>query len=341
MAKAKFALLIIGIFLVGFSTAYPEQTQEERGSSRDVNTLYSSDVADMNFNIDSKQLKGELFPETRKRIMTATDIRGWPDAKLQYAINEMYARRNANFGNKNIKKFFLAFDWYTPIAEATLDAVEMHFSAVETSNLKLLGEARQTLKTSGGITTTDDRTRQTPNALSSPQRPISAGSPPIANATPKPTRSGKTFDEMLKENDDWVNQGMKHDSSTGALNLETSLQGGPSALELENLLQMYVEYNTRYYPVEEPSVKDEHTDKAWHAIKETYAMQTAHNKITSAKITNEYTRTINGETAYVYEFDLSLTYSLANLIAEKYKKNGSTVKVTQRGRKWYIEAMDN
>lgn len=339
MRPALLNLSFIVILFLSLHSVQAEESQEERGKARGVNTLYSSDVADMNFNIDSPPLRGEIFPETRKRILTATDIKSWPDAKLQYAINEMYARRNANFGNKKVKKFFLSFDWYTPISEATLDAVEMHFSAIETSNLKLLGEARQTFKSSGAVAVVDDKTRQ-PVAAAPTFQP---SNPPedrsLVKATPKPARSGKTFDEMMKENDDWANQGMKHDASTGGLNLETSLAGGPTSLELEKLLQMIVEHNSSWCP--EPFFGPASQRAGF------YESNFMHNKVTSATVTNEYTWNINDENVCLYEFTVKTETCVNDLETKKdspmlkNSREGYTIKVTKRGKKWYVENGSN
>jgi hypothetical protein len=85
----------------------------------------------------------ERFPETQTRLLQAVDIQGWDDAKLRYAINEMYARHGADFKDKKIKAWFQKFDWYRPKAEQTYDAVELEFTDIEKENVKLLGAARQ------------------------------------------------------------------------------------------------------------------------------------------------------------------------------------------------------
>lgn len=84
----------------------------------------------------------EHFPETRTRELKPSDIQVWSDAKLQYAINEMFARHGAEFGNPATAKWFKQFPWYKPRPESTFDSIEASMTEIERQNLKLLGEYR-------------------------------------------------------------------------------------------------------------------------------------------------------------------------------------------------------
>ena len=91
-------------------------------------------------------MTGERYPETRIHLLSIQNIRGWNDAKLRYAINEMYARHGADFKNKDIKKWFLQFDWYHPQLGLNYDEAENDFTDIEKQNLKLLGDYRTASK---------------------------------------------------------------------------------------------------------------------------------------------------------------------------------------------------
>ena len=154
----------------------------EEPTTRGTDTRYSPDFVGWNA-IDSNTppLKGEIFPDTRKRKMTPSDIKGWSDAKLWYAINEIYARRGVDFENKKIKTTFLHFDWYMPIG--TIEECESHFNPVEMDNLKVLEEARVSLQTAG-----------TPAAGSSPAQANSL----LKNDVVKPIPGGRSPDGQLE-----------------------------------------------------------------------------------------------------------------------------------------------
>lgn len=93
---------------------------------------------------------GEHFPETRTRILAAEDLQNWKEDKLRYAINELFARRGATFGDKALSTLFSQFSWYHPDPTLTLDQVESLFSDIEKQNLKLLGEYRDAKRASSG-----------------------------------------------------------------------------------------------------------------------------------------------------------------------------------------------
>jgi hypothetical protein len=79
---------------------------------------------------------------TRTRLLTPDDIQGWSLANVRYAINEMYARRGADFRDKEIKNWFSQFSWYNPEPGRSYDDVETEFTEIETQNVKLLGDYR-------------------------------------------------------------------------------------------------------------------------------------------------------------------------------------------------------
>lgn len=85
---------------------------------------------------------GEQFPETRVRFLSPGELQQWPFDRLQYAINEMFARRGADFGDKRVARWFQQFSWYRPQRDLSFDQVEAAMPQTERDNLKLLGNVR-------------------------------------------------------------------------------------------------------------------------------------------------------------------------------------------------------
>ena len=87
-------------------------------------------------------LPGERHPETRTRLLKIEDIQSLTDDRLRYAINEMFARRGADFRDKDLKKIFSKFPWYRPVTGKSYESAEADFTPIEEQNLKLLGALR-------------------------------------------------------------------------------------------------------------------------------------------------------------------------------------------------------
>ena len=82
-------------------------------------------------------------------------------------------------------------------------------------------------------------------------------------------------------------------------------------------------------------------------FEEAYSKGMVSNDIRTAKITNEYTRSIEGEIVYVYDFDLEVGMSwhspaLANvepgIIPDLVRKRSFSAGIVKRGKKWYFES---
>jgi YARHG domain len=87
---------------------------------------------------------GELYPQTRQRLLTMAEIDALGLAQLRYAINEMYARHGAAFPSQPpIEAQYRKFPWYHPNPTLTFDQIEASFSEVEKENILLLGQARE------------------------------------------------------------------------------------------------------------------------------------------------------------------------------------------------------
>jgi hypothetical protein len=89
---------------------------------------------------------GERYPQTRMGLIHSADFSHLGRDDLRYAINEMFARRGALFGNSEVLATFEGFDWYRPIATMTLEDIEASFSEHEKANLKILGGLRDQKK---------------------------------------------------------------------------------------------------------------------------------------------------------------------------------------------------
>jgi YARHG domain len=88
---------------------------------------------------------GEMFPETRTRILKTQDVSSWDGEKFRYAINEMYARGGYDFRSPEIKQVFLRFPWYRDrlVNGRSQDEAFMHLSSMERANLELLQNMRR------------------------------------------------------------------------------------------------------------------------------------------------------------------------------------------------------
>jgi serine/threonine protein kinase len=86
----------------------------------------------------------EQYPETRTRLLTANEARIWSDAKLRYAINELYARGGYDFLNAEIKANFSRFAWYRQrlVPGRSQQAAAAQLSRLEYANLELLQKIR-------------------------------------------------------------------------------------------------------------------------------------------------------------------------------------------------------
>jgi hypothetical protein len=88
-------------------------------------------------------LPGERYPETRQRLLSEPDVAEWPEDKLRYAINEMFARRGADLLKPDLNKWFSQFEWYRNTQRTTIEIVERErFSDLERRNMEILGMMR-------------------------------------------------------------------------------------------------------------------------------------------------------------------------------------------------------
>ncbi len=87
-------------------------------------------------------LPGERFPETRVRRVIPAELDNLSADDLRYAINEMFARRGAEFQDRDLQSTFSRFSWYRPHPGTSYKDAEAQFSPLEVSNLKLLGQFR-------------------------------------------------------------------------------------------------------------------------------------------------------------------------------------------------------
>ena len=92
----------------------------------------------------------EIFPQTRARSMDANEVSLMNAAKLQYAINEMFARYGFVFQNRAIQNQFEKFGWYQPKPNCTQKDILAQFSQLEVNNLNLLLDAVKNLSVRGG-----------------------------------------------------------------------------------------------------------------------------------------------------------------------------------------------
>lgn len=88
---------------------------------------------------------GEHFPETRQRKFSAAELKDWEFKKVRYAINEIFARKGAEFKTDSIRQQFETMSWYQPASGRSPQSMTSLLSEIEKHNLKLLGDRRATL----------------------------------------------------------------------------------------------------------------------------------------------------------------------------------------------------
>lgn len=78
------------------------------------------------------------------RALIWEEVLSWNDARLRYAINEMYARGGYDFVKPEVKSVFLNLPWYRQrvVRGRTQDEAARQLSALEYRNLELLQKAR-------------------------------------------------------------------------------------------------------------------------------------------------------------------------------------------------------
>jgi len=79
-------------------------------------------------------------PEARR--LREADIAGWDAAKIQKALNELYAGHGLTFKDKELQAYFDRQPWYRARPELSADQVEAEFSEIETANKEFLAAAR-------------------------------------------------------------------------------------------------------------------------------------------------------------------------------------------------------
>lgn len=89
-------------------------------------------------------MAGEQFPETRTRLLTPDEVRLWSDAKLRYAINELYARGGYDFQTPEVRALFVPLPWYQQrwVKGRSQDQAAAQLSRIEFTNLALLQKER-------------------------------------------------------------------------------------------------------------------------------------------------------------------------------------------------------
>jgi hypothetical protein len=67
-----------------------------------------------------------LFPDSDRRLLTASDLAGLDAEQLRLARNEIFARRGRRFVDPALRAHFQQFDWYQPTStEVALNRIEV------------------------------------------------------------------------------------------------------------------------------------------------------------------------------------------------------------------------
>lgn len=124
---------------------------------------------------------GEKYPQTKTRLLKASEVKKFSPAQKQYAINEIFARHGLLFGDMKLRKQFLPFKWYQPEPGLSMSDVRKRFNSYERRNVERLTQVRE---------------RETPPQLY--KSPYKTGSQGLAGERHPETR----LDEMESEIED-------------------------------------------------------------------------------------------------------------------------------------------
>lgn len=89
-----------------------------------------------------------IFSDSADRYLTEAEVRDLSLQELNYARNEIYARRGRKFDSAELQNYFNSKSWYDPRIEAE-DFSEDCFNDYELENLELLVKMENSLKGSG------------------------------------------------------------------------------------------------------------------------------------------------------------------------------------------------
>lgn len=111
-------------------------TSEE--SSEDVDYYDDSDLSEDSDNYaDSSEENEYVLPDSAKRKLKKSDLKGLSKEELRIARNEIYARHGRMFDDKKLQKYFDSQSWY----EGTVPASEFSedvLSSVEKKNVAFI-----------------------------------------------------------------------------------------------------------------------------------------------------------------------------------------------------------
>ncbi len=85
----------------------------------------------------------EFFPQTRRRLLSLSEVRALGAGDLRLAINEIYARHGLGFKDKELQRRFESLGWYRARDERTISVIESRLSRIEQTNLDLLVAERK------------------------------------------------------------------------------------------------------------------------------------------------------------------------------------------------------
>ena len=129
-------------------------------------------------------------------------------------------------------------------------------------------------------------------------------------------------------------QNGQQSAASKPLNLETALPDGPPPDVIETALRASVAKDPSWLP------DYLNTPQSFHYRGYEYGLVT--NAVKQAKITNEYTRSIEGEVIYIYDFDVDVEISAHSRVESHTMdspKHATSIAIVRRGKKWYPHAV--
>ena len=89
-----------------------------------------------------------ILPESNSRLLTDADVDGLSLKEINYAKNEIYARRGRKFASKELRDYFNSKDWYDGRIEPEKFSDKV-FNRYEKKNSEFLAQKEEALQKGG------------------------------------------------------------------------------------------------------------------------------------------------------------------------------------------------
>lgn len=126
----------------GFTVATDEKIEEDSEPTQETESQSDSFIMKSKKKGSTSEKKGDyIFPDSARRYLQKSDVKGMKKSKINLAKNELYARHGRIFTRDDLNNYFQKFSWYKPkVSTKAWDAHgdEYYFNSVEIANRNFL-----------------------------------------------------------------------------------------------------------------------------------------------------------------------------------------------------------